>query len=164
MMHLLLPILVALVGGIFAGVVLYFWPAIMGWARDHLLPWIDDHLPGLADDVRLAFAKADEVAVQARKAIRAAWQRLRTVLLSETAEFLQIFGSSNEWKVQITSYLQRMQDSGKPVVRVVTEEHLNWDDLPAEIRQQAMAKGVRQSSLDITTARDEYLDKLVTES
>src|ERR1700680_40544 len=133
-------ILVALVGAALAAVAVYFWPQIMSWAREHLLPWVDKNIPELAEAVRLAFQDLDKIAVELRRAVRTAWRKLRHVLLSETAVFVERY--KGEWAVRITSFLRNLEQGEKPVVKVITEQRLDWQDLPEEIRAQAMSNGL----------------------
>lgn len=148
-------ILAAMVGAALTGVAVYFWPSIMRWAREHLLPWVDRHMPELAEAVRLAFHDLDKISVELRRAVRIAWQRLRKVLIGETANFTARFDGT--WAVQITSYLRNRLQSEKPYVKVVTEQVLGYDDLPQEIRAQALSNGLANSTLDILRARDQLL-------
>jgi hypothetical protein len=113
-------ILAGLVGAALAAVAVYFWPAIMAWTREHLLPWVDRNLPELADAVRLAFHDLDKISVELRRMVRTAWRKLRTVLLSETAKFVEVV--KNEWAVEITSYLRALEEREKPVVRIVSQQ------------------------------------------
>lgn len=142
----------------FSSIVLYFWPKLMGWAQEHLLPWADRYLPLVAEEVRLAFAEIDKVAVELRSAVKGAWRKLRTVLLSETAQFVRLL--NDQWAVRITSYLRNLEEGAKPFVRTVTEQHVDWDDLPAEIRSQALANGISDQTIDIRTVRDRLLDEM----
>jgi hypothetical protein len=148
-------VLTGLVGASLAGVAVYFWPRIMSWAREHLLPWIDGNAPELAGAVRLAFQDLDKVAAGLRRSVRAAWRRVRSVLLSETAEFVSLWNGA--WSIRITSYLRNLEAADKPVVRLVTEQALDWEDLPAEVRAEAMANGANGMSIDIVRARDQLL-------
>jgi hypothetical protein len=150
-------VIATLVGAGLVGAVVYFWPQIMSWAREHLLPWVERNVPELAESVRLAFADLDKVAVGLRRAVRAAWRRLRTMLLSQTAQF---FGLVNgEWAIRITSYLRNLDKRDKRDVRMVTEERLEWEDLPEEIRAEAMSNGINGTTIDITKARDQLLEE-----
>jgi hypothetical protein len=152
---ILTVVLTGLVGAGLAGVAVYFWPRIMSWAREHLLPWIDRNVPELADAVRLAFQDLDKVAVGLRRTVRAAWRRVRSVLLSQAAEFVSLWNGA--WAVRITSYLRDLEASDKPVARVVTEQEVDWEDLPADIRAEAMANGINGTTIDIVRARDQLL-------
>jgi hypothetical protein len=155
----LAPILVGLVGNSLAAVAVFFWPQIMTWAREHLLPWVDRNVPELARSVRLAFQDLDKIAVELRRAVRTAWRKLRGVLLSETATFVAV--ANGEWAVRITSYLRNVEQADQPVVKVVTDQQLNWEDLPAEVRAAAMSDGLLGKSIDILKARDLLLTETV---
>jgi hypothetical protein len=152
-------VLTALVGAALVGVAVYYWPQIMSWAREHVLPWIDRNIPELADSVRLAFQDLDNVAVSLRRAVRSAWHRLRNVLISQTAEFVELFNSA--WAVRITSYLRTLEDGDKPYVKVVTEQGLRWEELPEDVRKAAMANGINGTKIDIVQARDKLLSETV---
>jgi hypothetical protein len=155
---MVLPLVLAgLVAAGLVGVAVYFWPQIMSWAREHLLPWVDRNIPEMADSVRLAFQDLDKVAVGLRRAVRTAWRKLRNVLLSQTAEFVGLV--NGEWAIRITSYLRNLEEGEKPVVRVVTEQELDWDDLPEEIRASAMSNGISGTSIDIVKVRDQLLSE-----
>jgi hypothetical protein len=153
----LVVILAGVIGAALAGVAVYLWPTIMGWSREHLLPWVDRNIPELAEAVRLAFQNLDRISVDLRRAVRSAWRRLRRVLLSETAKFVEVVNGG--WAVQITSYLRNLEQGEKPVVRVITEQRLDWEELPEEIRAQALSHGLRDSSLDVVQVRDQLLSE-----
>jgi hypothetical protein len=147
-------VLAGLVGAGLAGVAAYFWPQIMTCAREHLLPWIDRNVPGLAGSVRLAFHDLDEIAAEWFRAVRAAWGQLRTVLLSQVATFVELF--NGDCAIRITSRLRPL-DGGGEVITVVTDQELGWPGLPAEIREAARSGGLRGTSIDLVRARDQIL-------
>jgi hypothetical protein len=156
---MLTAILTALAGAALGAVAVYFWPQIMSWAREHVLPWVDRNFPDLAESVRLAFQDLDPAAVALRRAVRAAWRRLREVLVSQTAEFVVLL--NGEWAVRITSCLRALEEGGEPLVTVVTEQGLRWEELPADVRAAAMSNGVIGATIDIAKARDQLLSPTV---
>jgi hypothetical protein len=156
---MLTAILTALVGAALGAVVVYFWPQIMSWAREHVLPGVDRNFPELAESVRLAFQDLDPAAVALRRAVRAAWRRLREVLVSQTAEFVVLL--NGEWAVRITSCLRALTEGGDPLVTVVTEQGLRWEELPADVRAAAMSNGIIGATIDIVKARDQLLSQTV---
>ncbi|MFE1318040.1 hypothetical protein [Kitasatospora phosalacinea] len=153
----LLLLLTAAVGAGFAALALYFWPSLMGWAREHLLPWVERVVPTLANDVRVAFQNLDRVAVDVRRTVRSAWHRLRRVLLSEVAEFVQLIDGG--WAVQITSYLRNLEDAAKPVVKMTSYQEIGYDELPDEVRARVLTGGVQKVNLDIVELRDQLLEE-----
>ncbi|WP_333769859.1 hypothetical protein [Streptomyces sp. IBSBF 2435] len=157
MMPLVL-VLAPMVGTALAALAVYFWPTLMSWAREHLLPWVDRVLPGLAADVRLAFQNLDKISVDLRRAVRGAWHRLRRVLLSEVATFVQL--ADDQWAVRITSFLRNVEDAEKPVVKIVSEQPVSYDDLPDNIRAQVLTGGLKKASLDIVEGRDQLLSEV----
>lgn len=142
------------------GITVYLWPRIMGWAREHILPWIDEHVPALADAVRQAFLAVDKVAVAMRNAIHRAWQRLRTALLKQVLTYHQL--ARNRWVARITTFLMRQEQREKPVVKLITEQEVAWEDLPADVRAQMInGDGLHDTEVDIVAARDRLLAETV---
>ena len=148
----LTPVLTDLVGAGLAGVAVWFWPQIMSVAREQLVPWVDRHIPELADSVRLAFSDLEKVAAGLRRAARSAWGRLRHVLVSQTAEF--VGPVDGEWVIRVTSCLRHLEQT----VQVVTEQVLDRADLPDEVRAATMSNGLGGTFIDIVKARDRLLE------
>ena len=142
--------LAGLVGPGHVGVALHFWTLVMTWASDHLLPWIDLNAPELAETARMAFRILDSADDGQVLAIRAAWRKLRHVLLSQEAEFVR--DSAGE-AIRITSYIRRTGESGS-VVGVSTIRQLGWEGWPAEIGAAAISNQEDGSKIDIVKARD----------
>jgi hypothetical protein len=157
-MAALTGILTGLVGAL-ATVVAYFWPQLMTWAREHLLPWVDEHTPNLAAAVRLAFHDLDKIGVGWGRAVRTAWRKLRKVLVRETATFVHV--PNGDWVVRITSSVCDLVGDDKPIVTIVTEHCLDWQDLPDEVRALALASGLDGTSIDILRARDQLLADVI---
>jgi hypothetical protein len=152
-------VLVGLVGAGLARVAAYFWPQIMTCAREHLLPWIDRNVPDLAESVRLAFHDLDKIGVDLCRAVRAAWRKLRAVLVSQVATFVELF--NGDFAIRITSDLRLPQDRDRAPVTVVTEQELDWESLPEEIHAAVMSNGIRGTSIDVVRARDQILTDTV---
>lgn len=152
-------VLVGLVGAGLASVAAYFWPQIMTCAREHLLPWIDRNVPDLAESVRLAFHDLDKIAVELCRAVRVAWRKLRAVLLSQVATFVELF--NGDCAIRITSNLRIGEGRDTTPVTMVTEQELDWESLPEEVQAAVMSHGVRGTSIDIVRARDQILTDTV---
>jgi hypothetical protein len=144
------------VGAGLAGVAVRLWPQIMASAREHLVPWIDRNAPDLAAPVRLAFHDLDIVADELRQAVRGAWQRLRVLLIGQTAQL--VGADDGGWAIRITSRLRdpAHAGAGPPVIELMTEDGLCWESLPAGIRAAAL-NGFRGASIDIVRIRDDLL-------
>jgi len=127
----------------------------MSWTREHLLPWVDENVPVLAQAVRLAFHDLDMIAVELRRAVRSAWRSLRGILVSETATFVE--QAAGEWTLQITSFVRDTAVSERPAVKIVTEQRLNWEDLPPDVRTQAISQGLNGITIDLVAAREQLL-------
>jgi hypothetical protein len=151
------PLIVILTGltGTLAAVVAYFWPQLMTWTREHLLPWVDQNAPELAPAVRLAFHDLDKVGVGWRRTVRAAWQNLRYVLISQSATFIR--APNGDWEVQIISTVRNLAGEDKPTITIVTAQSIAWERLPDEVRTRALSDGLDGTSVDILYARDMLL-------
>jgi hypothetical protein len=152
-------LLVVLVGAGLAGVCAYLWPQIMTSAREHLLPWIDWNVPGLAESVRLAFHDLAKIAIELGRAVQAAWCKLRAVLLSQVVTFVELF--NGDCAMRITSKLRGPGDCHQSSVTVITEQELDWEAVPEEIRVAARSSDLRGVSIDIVRARDQLLTETV---
>lgn len=151
----LIAVVASVVVAALVGAVVAYWPRIMQWSVDSLLPWVETHLPELADDVRLAFLDLDKAAVKTRQAIRSAWRRVRTFLLHEAAEFVRL--PNGHWAVQITSFLQNQETNGKPIAKHTTTWEMEYDDLPEEVRAQIIRDEL--APINVTKIRDELVQK-----
>jgi hypothetical protein len=130
---------------------LLWWEKILNWAEDHLKPWISANMPYLSQYLDDAFVALDNVAVKLRKAAKKAWQQLRQVLIKQVAEFVRQYDGN--WTLRITSWLAT-QNSAQPVVKRETEQHLSWDDVPDEVREQYLRQHQTSREIDIIKLRD----------
>lgn len=151
-------ILTGLIGTL-ATVVAYFWPQLMTWTREHLLPWVDKYAPDLAPAVRLAFHDLDKIGVGWRHLVRTAWRNLRNVLVSQTATF--VHSPNGDWTVQIASSVRNLTEEDKPAVTIATEQRLAWEQVPDEVRAHALSNGLDGTSIDILRARDQLLADVI---
>ena len=142
-----------------SAIVAIYWTKILNWAQKSLMPWVDKNLPELSDAVRTAFVIADKAMSPARAAVKAAWQRVRTYLLKQIAEFEQV--SNNSWMLRISSWVRVRLDAMDPapaVKLIQTEQLISFDELPPEIREQLLRKGETTQRVDVTRAQDNELD------
>ncbi len=156
-----IPVFVTVLAGILGvGTVLViaFWPQIIMWARDSLLPWVKRNLPEFAGYVEKAFLRLDDAITSVRRAIKAAWEKVRQWLLKETLEIRQ--KSSSTFVRKVTSWIVK-QVEGKPkFLKVNSEEELSWDELPDEVREEFLRRG-KMKPIDVTEIRDRELSELV---
>ena len=130
--------------------------ADMTCAREHLVTWIDRNIPDLAEPVRLAFHDLDEIEAELFRAVRgAAWRKLRTVLISQTATFVELF--NGECALRITSDVRVLDDRDTVPVTVVTEHELDWEGMPEEIRAAAVSDGMVTCRSTSCGRRDQLL-------
>ena len=143
--------------GVSATFALIFWDQILGWAEDSLFPWIKNNIPSIESAVRKAFSALDNQAVYNRNIIRKAWKKLRKFLLKQVVKLER--KSSNKWIRRVTSWVIKVLESGEKVpVKVETEEKVNWDELPEDVRKEFLSKGKSESEIDVTKNRDDEMD------
>ncbi|GGA18112.1 hypothetical protein [Okeania sp. KiyG1] len=153
----LIPIVVAL--GVSIVLALAFWYQILDWAQDSLFPWVKRNIPLIEGVVKEAFIAVDKVATPIRKTIRQAWEKLRDFLLKQVVK-IEI-KSSSELIKRVTSWVIKVLESGKKVpVKVETEEEVNWDELPEEVRKEFLSKGESETEIDVTEIRDDEIDQM----
>ena len=145
--------------GVASTLVLIFWEQILEWAKDSLFPWIQRNIPLIEDVVKEAFIAVDKVATPIHKTIREAWEKLREYLLKQLVKLEK--QSSNKWIRRVTSWIIKVLTSGKKVpVKVVTEEEVNWYELPEDLRKDYLRNGKSEMEIDVTKYRDYEIDQI----
>ena len=139
--------------------VIALWYRILDWAKESFLPWLRDNFaPNVASAMEDAFIWFDaNVAVPVRRAIKTAWRKLRPHLLKMAVHFEQ--QSRGKWMKRMTSWVVKVLGEPKVVV-VKTEEEVNWDDLPPEVKEVWMKNNQTSHELDITDVRDKQIDAM----
>jgi len=143
--------------GIAGAAIVGLWHRVLAWAENSLFPWIKRNLPELEVVVRQAFKVIDKVAVNIRRSVKIAWEYLRKWLLKQTVEIER--RTDNKWIRRITSWIiKELSPVGdKPrVAKIVTEEEIEWDELPDEVRERWITMG-KIDPADITKLRDKEL-------
>ena len=141
-----------------AAVALY-WTKIVNWARNSLMPWVDNNIPELSKFVRDAFVVLDKLAAPMRAIAKAAWQRLRQALLQQIAEFEQL--TPGTWMLRITSWVKVKLNALDPepvVKRIQTEQVIAYSDLPPQVREQLLREDKTTHRIDVTEARDAEME------
>lgn len=160
-----MPIPLAVIAIIGAGIVIsaavaiVYWTKILNWALTSLVPWLDKNIPELKHPVQEVFVRIDKLAAPALALLKKTWQQVRETLLQVIEEFEQL--SQKEWVLRVTSWVRVKLDALDPapvVKRVQTEQVISYEDLPQEVREQLLRKGVTTHRIDVTRARDEELD------
>jgi hypothetical protein len=140
-----------------AAAVLY-WTKILQWAEDNLYPWMREYAPGMEDVVRAALAYFDKIATPAYALALENWRQLRKTVVSIVEEFEQI--TMDTWLLKVTSTVRvRLSVADpEPVIKEVhSEQRIAYRDLPPEVREQLIRRGVRSYKIDVTSMRDAEL-------
>ena len=148
-----MPFLQILIAVLFVGgaAAITFWNKILEWVRKSMLPWMDKNLHWLKEDIAEAFSKLDKVIAP----IRRAWQHIRKYILKILVQFAE--NTENEWIKRISYWVIGSHSSKEQVTRVVTEEEVEFDDLPHDVREQLIRKG-HIDDIDVTQMRDKELE------
>lgn len=155
------PITITLIGVasviIIAGAAaIIFWPKIIKWAEGNLFPWVRENMPWLEQVVRDAYSFVDKFATPAHAIVKEKWQELRQYLLRQVEMFEQ--QSDFTWMLETTAWVRQSLEELDPE-KVVVEEirsrrSVEYHDLPAEVREAALRKGITTHEIDFTRARD----------
>lgn len=145
-----------IIGGLLIGgaVALALWDKIREWVEKSVFPFFDKHFPGLAPTMREAFHKIDDVAVNIRNGVRAAWKKIRSFLVAAITEIEKI--SPSKYLKKIKNYLIDDPSSKKLTVQT-TEETILHDDLPKEIREKFIVNNAKLDKFDAVEERDKEL-------
>ncbi len=140
-------------------VAIAFWDKIRQWAFDSLFPWMRDNYPNLSGTVREAFKKLDDAATAVRRNIKDAWGKLRKYLLKQSISLNK--KSANTWIKKITSWvISGFENGKKKVKKYETEEEVNWDELPDDVRAAAMRSDINSREENITEVRDREMQQV----
>jgi hypothetical protein len=160
------PITITLIGVgvvIIAGAAaIIFWPKIIKWAESNLFPWVKEHMPGLEQVVRDAYSVIDKFAAPAHAIIKDKWQQLRQYLLRQVEKFEQ--QSDHTWQLETTAWVRKTLADLNPddieVEEIRSVRPVAWEDLPVEVREAVLRKGVTTYEIDFTEARDAEINRL----
>lgn len=155
--------IVAAALGLLMTAAIAFWHKIMDWAGNVLFPWLERNLQNIAPLVKDAFVWFDQnVAVPVRRAIKNAWKKLREYLLKLAVQFERT--SANEWVRRWTGYIIKVLENGRTApVRFEAEEVVAWDELPPDVRQEWLKRGMPTHEIDITALRDQQMEMEMTQ-
>ncbi len=142
------------------GAVLVFWPQICHWFATHANPWLKQHCPWLQPHLQKAFEFIDEnVALPLRRAVLAAWEKVRPYVLRALLEFERRVDGA--WVRRITSFLRQKLEGGE-ITRRVEETVVDWSELPEEVRASFMRNG-HVPAIDLVEAREQSLAHMTEE-
>ena len=149
-----LPLIaIALFGVGLGAAFLAFWTQILSFVKKHITPWLHKHFPELAGKVDNALEAIDNLVVEARIRVKAAWDILRRKLLKVLVSYEH---SSNAWVRRAVSWCVRKLEDREQIVKRTEVEEVVYDDVPQNIRA-AWIKGQGQTEEDITAKRDQEL-------
>ncbi|GAB1817736.1 hypothetical protein [Herbidospora sp. RD11066] len=137
----LAEILATLAGWPPSGLALGLWPILMRCTRETLVPWVDAHVPELANAARLAFHDLRDVSAELHLLVRSSWDRLRRTLL--TGAFASISARPEGTTVRTVVVLRPWYTGS---VTRVTGDYL-LDPLPEPLRARVELVGPRDRLL-----------------
>lgn len=149
---------VILAGTIFAGIAsaVVFWEKVVEFAQAVVFPFFKKHLPSIEPYVRKAFVVLNKVAMAARRAAIAAWEKVRPHILKVSEKWERT--SDNEYVLKVTSWL-REKLSDDEVTRTVSEEKVAMDDLPPDVMEAFLETNTRSEEIDVTEQQDRQVQK-----
>ena len=155
---MIIEVLASLVVFIGAATVVALWSQILGWAREALIPWLEQKWPALAKLAEKALIVADRVAVPLLRAAKQAWALLRERLLKVLVTLRESTG--DVWiKTTVTWLLVNLGAGKKDEVWKRTEESkVNWESLPDDIRRAAIERRQKWCETNVTEKQEALLE------
>lgn len=124
-----------LIGAVAAVALTAFWDELRTWASTRLARTVGELLGPDARELLLDLLVAADDAISAvKRAGRALWARVQDLLLKATVAVEQ--RTDNRTVRTLTAWLKKRVNGEERVYRVVYEEEVPWEDLPAEVRER----------------------------
>ena len=143
-------------------VLLSFWRWIVNWANDSLLLWIKKNLvPSLWQTTTDALIQIDKLNSSARRLVKNAWKKLRKFLAESIITFQRkVFPDEKvQWMRHWSTKIYNVTNSSKPTVKIiVTEESIEFDDLPQYVRLAYLRNDNDEIQLDFLDVRDKEME------
>jgi hypothetical protein len=155
-----IPLFVFILAGVLsvaAVVACGFWPTILQWAEESLLPWIDRNLPTFKRWVIDGLVALDKAASAIRRTAKSAWEKLSSFLVKMAVAIHR--KSSNTYVRRVTTWMMTKLEAKPSATKIVTEEEVAFDDLPPEVRETMLRNG--SSEIDVRELRTRELNEMV---
>lgn len=133
-----------------------YWPKIIEWSRNSLLPLIDKHFPSMSEHAMNALVKLDNIAVGLRRAARIAWGHLKQVFLGQIITITK--HSHSQRVITVVNYLKNFRNNDKPYIKITTQEYVNRYELPEEIRAQELKEGAQEIKINTWNMQEKMLE------
>ncbi|MEI6233305.1 MAG: hypothetical protein WCT04_09645 [Planctomycetota bacterium] len=135
-------------GALLLATLTLFWPWIVNYFTEHLIPWIKEKLGNdLGCVVEDLLVWADKGIASVRNTVRQLVRAFSEGVLGIKTEYEKT--SSETATSKTTTYLRK--EDGKAVRQVVTEE-IDYDELPPAIREEMLQQHKKSAVLDVKEA------------
>ena len=126
------------------GALVYFWNYIVDFFQTVIIPWFRDVFGDIAANILASVVSfCDKVISWTRQQIKRAWKWFHERVLGMKTEYKKV--SSTQVEGKTTTYTST-QD-GK-VIRTIKTEQLEWEEVPANIREQYIAINRKSFTVD----------------
>jgi len=141
------------------GTTAVFWDRICAWFATHANPWLKAHVPSLQPYLEDAFKQLDKLMSPMRRAVIAAWHKVRPHLLKAVIAFEQHADGTWVRRINLVSTLEARNEAGHQARRG------DRDGLQRNSRGGAAADpGTRpRSELDFVKAREREIEAMKME-
>lgn len=149
--------IVAVIFTVAIAVAIALWNKIMQWAEEDLFPWIKTNLsPKVEKLTREAFVRFDKVAVPVRQIAKKAWRTLRKFLLEAVVKFERKVDRKwlKKWTTKIIKFLEVDGKNKAFIKKREYEYEIEYDDLPADVRESSIRSNRYNYQVDFTDTRD----------
>lgn len=126
------------------GALVYFWNYIVDFFQRVIIPWFRNVLGDTAAIILTSIVQYCDKAISwTRRQIKQAWKWFRERVLGMQTDYRKV--SSTEVEGTTTTYVQG--EDGK-IIRTVKTEQLDWEDVPANIREQYILNNSNSFAVD----------------
>lgn len=150
----------AIIGGVagaaaIGATAVVYWPKIIEWSSNSLLPLIERHFPSMSEYAKDAIVNLDNIAVGSRIAAKSAWGHLKRVFLGQIITIAK--HSASHRIVTVANHLQNIWDNNGHYKVIRTQEYVHRDDLPAKVRETEIREGEQELQIDTWSAQDKMM-------
>lgn len=128
---------------------LSFWPHIVSFLSEQIIPWIRERVSNQAGEVIAdLLTYADRGATAVRRSVRELWKRFRGIVVSSE---MHVEKTGANTAIATTTTIVR-DEAGQLWKTNPVEERIEWAEIPEAIRSEFIRQNTKVGSLDLVAA------------
>ncbi|MEQ2009306.1 MAG: hypothetical protein ABMA26_21195 [Limisphaerales bacterium] len=128
--------------------ILSFWPHIVSFLSERIIPWIRERVSHQAGEVIAdLLTYADQGSTAVRRSVRELWRRFRGVVVSSE---MKVERSDASTAIARTTTVVR--DEAGELWKGTEERVVDWSEIPTAIRSEFIRQNTKVGSLDLVAA------------